>query len=121
MTKHDPTSISMKALIRRISDELLESQRERQLQGLPAVFEVQGLDIEVSFVVTESRQGGGGFDLRVIKADGSMKYEDQSVQKVTLHLGVPSARPVVTRPDVDDDPLVFDDELPVRPRLRRPT
>ena len=47
---------SLKSLIRAVSDELIASQAERVAGGLPALFEVQEFNIEVSFVVTEILQ-----------------------------------------------------------------
>src|SRR5215470_4052788 len=78
--------LSLKNLIRAVSDELLESRRERLAAGIPALFEIENLTIEVSFVVTESKGGGGGFDLKVIKADANVKYDKEQVHKVALTL-----------------------------------
>jgi Trypsin-co-occurring domain 2 len=102
--------LSLKNLIRAVSDELLASRAERLAANLPPLFEVQELTIEVSFVVTESKGGGGGFDLKVIKADASVKYDRESVHKVTLTLKALESADLVV-PDLPDT-------LPVRPRSR---
>jgi hypothetical protein len=102
--------LSIKALIRAVSDELIASRIERQDAGQPALFEIKDLTIEVSFVVTESKGGGGGFDLKVIKADANVKYDREQVQKIILTL----------RALGKDDAAIPDlpDQLPLRPRTR---
>lgn len=102
--------LSLKNLIRAVSNELLASRTERLAAGLPPLFEVQDLTIEVSFVVTESKEGGGGFDLKVLRADANVKYDKESVHKVTLTLKALGTDDV----DVPDLP----DTLPLRPRTR---
>ena len=83
------SDVSVKALIRHVTRELIESREERREAGDPAVFEVDSLDIEISFVVTESTTGSGGFDLRVIRAGLDKHYDEQAVQRITLHLRAP--------------------------------
>ena len=110
MNAHD---LSLKTLIRSVSDELLASRAERQERGLPALFEIQELTVEVSFVVTESEGGGGGFDLKVVRADTSVRYDAQSIHRITLRLRA-----------LEEDDLLEDDaffsrievERPLRPR-----
>jgi len=78
--------LTIGALIRAVTKELIEAQAERLAAGGQAVFEVSDLTLEISFVATTSKHGGGGFDLKVVKADVGAQYEKQSVQKVTLAL-----------------------------------
>jgi NTP-dependent ternary system trypsin peptidase co-occuring protein len=95
--------LSIKTLIQAVTKELRESQTERLAAGQDAVFQVSDLTLEISFVATTSKQGGGGFDLKVIKADAGVKYDRESVQKITLKLTA-----------VDDQP--FGGARPLRPR-----
>lgn len=97
--------LSIRTLISAITDELLESQAERLATGGPAVFEVSGLTLEISFVATTSKHGGGGFDIKVIKADAGAKYDKQSIHKITLTLKA-----------IDDQQQPFGGIGPVRPR-----
>ena len=98
--------LSIGDLITSVTDELLESQAERLKTGGAAVFEVSGLTLEISFVATSSKHGGGGFDIKVIKADAGVKYDQQSVHKITLTLKA-----------VEDQMQPFGRVGPVRPRL----
>jgi hypothetical protein len=86
--------LSLKTLISAISDELLASQAERAAAGRPALFEVNEVTLEVSFVITNSKSGGGGFTFHVLKAEGSVKYDTQSVQKATLKLAALKTTPL---------------------------
>ena len=78
--------VSLETLIAAVSRQLLQSQQHRIEAGEPAVFEVSEMTIDVSFVVTKSARGGGGIDLKVVKADAGVQYDRQSVQKVSLKL-----------------------------------
>lgn len=78
--------LSIRALIREVTREILSSQADRIASGDPAVFEVSDLTLEVSFVATSSKKGGGGFDLKVVKADAGVQYEKECIQKVILKL-----------------------------------
>jgi hypothetical protein len=99
-------------LIRQVSKELLDSQTERLAQGGQAVFQVSGLDIEVSFIITKSKGLSGGIDLKVIRADGDRHFEEQEVHRIVLHLGAAADRG--DQEDLDE----FDAVIPVRPRRR---
>jgi len=48
--------LSIKTLIRAVTDELLASREERLAAGDPAVFEVEELTLEISFVATRSKE-----------------------------------------------------------------
>jgi Trypsin-co-occurring domain 2 len=99
--------LSIRTLIQAVTRELLESQAERLAAGGPAVFEVKDLTLEISFVATSSKHGGGGFDLKVVKADAGVQYDKQSVHKIQLTLTAVDFQPVA-----EPSPLPH----PVRPR-----
>jgi hypothetical protein len=106
----DDDSPGLGEIIRRVSDELLDAQAARRASGREAVFEVSALDIELNFVVTRSRLGRGGIDLKIVSAGGEMQYESQQVQKVTVRLAAPAERPESATYDF------YDPAPPVRPR-----
>lgn len=87
MTAQPDRPLFIRELIRRAHAELLQSRDERERAGLPPIFEVQSLTIEVNFVATESREIEGGIDFRVITAGGQKHFEQQQVHKLTLALG----------------------------------
>ena len=78
--------LSIRALIREVTREVLSSQADRIASGDPAVFEVSDVTLEVSFVATSSKKAGGGFDLKVVKADAGLQYDKESIHKVSLKL-----------------------------------
>jgi hypothetical protein len=101
--------ISLKDLIRAVSDELIASRKERLAADLPAIFEVHELTIEAGFTVSDSTKGGGGIDLKIVKADAGVEYKKDTVHKITLKLAA-----------MKDQASIFTelgDEVPLRPRL----
>lgn len=76
----------MRELIRRVHQELIDSREERRRLGLPPIFEVESMTIEVNFVATEAKDVRGGLDFRVITAGASRRYDEQQVHKITLSL-----------------------------------
>jgi len=110
--------VSVKELIQRISADLLESEEERTAGGRRAVFEVSELTIELSFVVSRSRQGQGGIDLKVVSMGGQADRGDERTKRMTLPL-VAAGGAGGGSGDEEFSRLDYDDELPVRPRLHR--
>ena len=80
--------LSIKELVTAVSHELISSQKEREARGDPALFRIDEMTLEISFVVTKSAGGKGGFDLTVITASAGAKYESKEIHKVTLRFGV---------------------------------
>jgi hypothetical protein len=101
-----PGSLFIKDLIRRVDSELRESQAEREASGQAAIFAVEKLTLEVNFVVTESAQGKGGLDFKIITIGGEKGYEQQQVHKVTLQLAaVPQRAPgSLALTDLEEEP-----------------
>lgn len=75
-------AVSVRELIRAVSEELIESRAERIASGEPPVFEVDSLDIELSVAVTRSVEKGGGVDIKVVRGDVAVTDGDASVQKI---------------------------------------
>jgi Trypsin-co-occurring domain 2 len=98
--------LSIRQLVATVSSDLIASQKEREERGDQANFELSEMVLEISFIVTESTTGRGGFDLKVIKADAGTKYDEQQTHKVTLRFR--------TRQGSDEAGLGL---LPLRPRL----
>ena len=102
--------VSVGDVIRKISEELVAARTQRIETGKPPVFEVNSLDLEISFVVTESRTGSGGIDVKVIRGDVGKTHSDEAVQRVTLHL---TATKLEAGLEEFQD---FDASTPLRPR-----
>ena len=93
MDKHLQNSLSLKELIFRVQQELVESQAEREARGEDALFQVEKLVLEVNFVVTQSMEGKGGLEFKVltlggVNIGGNKGYQQQQVHKITLSLTV---------------------------------
>jgi hypothetical protein len=88
----DTRPLFVRELIRRVHQELVESREERERLGLPPIFEVQNMTIEVNFVANETKDVHGGLDFRVITAGGSRRYDQQQVHKITLSLAAVAQR-----------------------------
>jgi Trypsin-co-occurring domain 2 len=106
MTKQP--DLSLKDLIRAVSNELTASREERLAEKRPAIWEVSELTIEANFVVTNSGGGGGGFDIKILKADAHIDHSEQSVQKIVVTLKALTGEAGL--PELGD-------ELPLRPRM----
>jgi Trypsin-co-occurring domain 2 len=105
---NDELDLSLKDLIRAVSNELRASREERLAEQQPAIWEVSELTIEANFVVTASAGGSGGFDLKILKADAQIDHSEQTVHKVVVTL----------KALADDEGLPeLGDELPLRPRM----
>jgi hypothetical protein len=84
-------SLFIGELIRRVHKELVDSQMQREAEGLDNLFEVEKLTIEANFVVTQSSEGKGHFDFKVLTfggvgVDGNNSYKKEQVHKITLVL-----------------------------------
>jgi Trypsin-co-occurring domain 2 len=115
--------VSVKELIQKISEDLLESEQERTERGQRPVFEVSELVIELAFVVSRTRQGQGGLDLRVVTVGGKAGRADEQTQRMTLRLVAVGGEEKRAADTSGTDRagltrLDYDDVLPVRPRLR---
>lgn len=78
--------IGLKDLIRQVHEELALSEQEREEEGLAPLFEVDGLDLEVHFVVREDESARGGIDLKVFSLGTELSGSSEQVHKITLHL-----------------------------------
>lgn len=126
--------ITVKELIQKLSEDLLESEREREASGRRPVFEVAELTVELEVAVSRSRHGRAGLDVHVVNIGGEAERAHSRTQRMTLRLvaagaGHPRAgddEASVTRAGFDAAPVTssfapldYDDVRPVRPRLRR--
>ena len=78
--------IGLKDLIRSIHTELAESQADREQTGMPPLFEVNGLDLELHFTISETDHIGGKIDLKIISIGSDKTIKDEQIHRITLHL-----------------------------------
>lgn len=91
-------SLHIKGLIRQVTQELVDSQKEREENKQPALFRVQQLTLEVHFVAQTSSEVGGSFDLKVVTVGGAQlggkhTYQNQQIHKITLTLSTIAKTP----------------------------
>lgn len=107
-------SLFIKDFIRRVHKELLESQKEREKEGLESLFVVDDLTIEVNFIASETKDVEGGLDFKIVTAGGARQYQDQQVHKITLHLKtVESTRDTARMPVFELRPKETDSSWPI--------
>jgi hypothetical protein len=68
--------LTIKDLIQHARREIEAAATERIAKEQLPLLAVQSVTIEVNVVVTESKEGGGGFDLKVITASGKKGFEN---------------------------------------------
>lgn len=103
--------LQIKDVIRKVQEELIESQQEREKQGIPPLFEVDSLEIELHFTVQEQMDASTGFSIAVVDLDAEHTYSAEQVQKITLRLKKVSAPGEDFKPTFDMDGSLPNDEL----------
>lgn len=79
-------SLSIKRLLQKVRQELIESQKETEKSGQKALFVVDRLDLEINFVVTKTTEAQGGFAIQVLTLGGRRAHEHQETHRITLSL-----------------------------------
>jgi hypothetical protein len=102
--------VSISEVISTISDQLLSSQENRLAAGRPAIFLVDSVDVEISFTVNTATTKSGGLDLRVVKGDINHEYNQEQVQRATIHLTC------ATKSSGEGDYDSSRELMPIRPR-----
>lgn len=79
-------NIRIKDVIRKVQQELAESQKEREDKGEPPLFEVESLELEIHFVARKTTDAKVGLSLPVVDAGGSKNYSNEQVQRLKIRL-----------------------------------
>ena len=74
------------ALIRDVHKELVDSQNDRESNGLDPFFAFDSFDLEINFATTESTGVEGGLGIKIISAKGNEKYTSEQVHKLTIRM-----------------------------------
>lgn len=78
--------LQIKDVIRKVQQELIDSQKERREQGMSPLFEVDSLEIEIHFVVQQQSEAKTGVSLAVVEVGADHNYNQEQIQKITLRL-----------------------------------
>ena len=106
-------NISLKQLIKKVSDELIESRSERIAELREPIFEIDSLTIEASFTVSNSKNASGGFDLHILSGNLDKLSSSEKIHKITLKLNP------ITSNDLKGKLKELGTEVPLRPRIAR--
>lgn len=90
-TPNNNESLGIKDLIRKVHEELIESQAKRENDRIDPLFTVDKLTIEAQFQVEKKKGKSGGFDLKLVDADFKNEQTESSIHKITLELKVSSS------------------------------
>jgi hypothetical protein len=85
-------NLFIKELIRKVHQELIDSQNERESNGMDPLFYVKDLTIEANFIVETEVNGGGGIRFGIVSINGGAKYNSHQVHKITLTLSTSDSR-----------------------------
>ena len=87
----DPTGksdLGVAELVSKVREELEALDASRRAAGEPALFVVEGLELELQFTVVKRGDGHGGVDLKIITLGGSKGVESGAVQKINLRFAL---------------------------------
>ncbi len=77
-------NLSIKEIVRKVKSELVQAEHEMVENDEQPLFRVKKLSVELNFIVDESKETGGGLDLKIVAADARKNYHEGEVQKITL-------------------------------------
>ena len=58
----------------------------REQDGLPPLFKVKSLTLELQFTVEESKNANGTLGIRVVEASASKEITQSSIHKMIIHM-----------------------------------
>jgi len=113
-------NLFIKELIRKVHDELIESQKEREEKKIDSLFTVKDMTIEVNFIAEKSTKVEGGLDFKVVTVGGNTDIKSQQIHKITLNLEVEKIKeeestPLsnIQIPEYPRDISIIDGRLPI--------
>lgn len=84
----DKSDLGVAELVSKVREELEALDAGRRAAGKPALFVVEGLELELQFTAVKRGGGHGGIDLKVITLGGSKEVESGAVQKINLRFAL---------------------------------
>lgn len=102
--------LKIRDLIQSVRNELIESEKERKIKGLPPLFYVDALRIEANFMAEKSNKDGGKVDFKIVSIGSDKGNSSASIHKIILDLKSTAtladvASTVITDPPDDDGKL----------------
>jgi hypothetical protein len=94
----DEARIGIPELVSEIRKELIESDLQRDKDGIPALFIAKSVDLEISFVVKKADSAGSKLSLEVVTLDAKRQISAEETQKMTLHLEVQKPQDIIIPP-----------------------
>jgi len=92
-------------LLRELQRQLTRSQETRENEGLPPLFQLQDMTVEVQFTAVRDDNVEGKIGIHVLQAGGSSKIVESTVHRVTIHLTVNQPIESPTKDGQPEDPL----------------
>ncbi len=83
--------IRLKELVQEIRRQLEDIDRERISADQDAMFELQGLELELKFTIETTESGSVGFDLKLLSFGDEDSGRLEAVQTIRISYGVPSS------------------------------
>jgi hypothetical protein len=90
-----PPHLGIDSLINQVRADLENLEVKRESAGVQPLFELQSFDLEVSFVVKQSRKATGSFETEVITVGGEAEHSNEATQRITLHMHTVAPQDVV--------------------------
>jgi hypothetical protein len=91
--------VTLSGLVEYVREQLHVAAESRRQRNELALLRVESVTIEVNVVVTRTKEGHGGIDLKVLTVGGAKAFEEQQVHKVVLNLRAKEPG----EPQYDDD------------------
>lgn len=86
MSKKKEGSLHLKDVIHSIQKQLMESEEERKQLGLPELFMVKEVEIEMNFVVEKTVTAKAEADIVVVDVNGETAYRKEEINKIKVIL-----------------------------------
>jgi NTP-dependent ternary system trypsin peptidase co-occuring protein len=78
--------LTLKDLLIHARNQIEEAATERTKSQKEPLLRVDSVTVEVNVTLTESTEGSGGFDIKVITLEGKESYEEEQVHKISVEL-----------------------------------
>jgi len=95
--------ITLSQAIRKIEEELINSQLEREKQNLPPLFTLQSVELEMQVAIKSTTSSKGGVDIKLLSVQFGDDIAKEKTHKVKLILDVNKGSGVEQLPGVFPD------------------